>query len=86
MNLRSGSDEFHFTLGVVSPPDQTEIAAVTEAGHVMAQPVFRFAISRDTMEQFLTLMADQFDQQTLLLQRLHSLREETSKKEVNHNE
>ena len=56
MNLRSGSDEFHFTLGVVSPPDQTEIAAVTEAGHVLAQPVFRFAISRDTMEQFLTLI------------------------------
>ena len=27
LGLRSGSDEFYFTLGVVMPPDQAEITA-----------------------------------------------------------
>lgn len=86
MNLRSGIDEFFFTLGVAQPPDQAEIATVTEAGHIVAQPIFRFAISRDTMEQFLALMAGQFDQQTTLLKRWHHPGEGTSKEEVRGNE
>ena len=86
MNIRAGSDEFFFTLGVVQPPDQTEMAAVTEAGHIVAQPVFRFAISRDTMEKFLALMAGQYDQQTTLIKQLHRLGEETSKEKVSGNE
>ena len=62
------------------------MAAVTEAGHIVAQPVFRFAISRDTMEKFLALMAGQYDQQTTLIKQLHRLGEETSKEEVSGNE
>ena len=86
LDLRAGSDEFLFTLGVGLPPNQAEMAAVTEAGHLVAQPVFRFAISRDTMEKFLTLMANQYDQQTTLIKRLHHPDEETSKEEVSGNE
>lgn len=86
MSLRVGSDEFFFTLGVVPPPDQVEMAAVTEAGQIVAQPVFRFAISRDTMEKFLTLMANQYDQQTTLIKRLRHVSEKMSKEEVSENE
>jgi hypothetical protein len=82
LGLRAGSDEFFLILGSVIPPDQAEIAAATEAGHLVAQPVFRFAISRDTMEKFLALMAGQYDQQTTLIKQLHQLGEETSKEEI----
>ena len=36
MGIRSGSDEFFFTLGVVVPPDQDELLAIQEVGHVIA--------------------------------------------------
>jgi hypothetical protein len=85
MTLRGSSDEFFFTLGVVQPPDQAEIEALTENGQIVAQPVFRFAISRDTMEKFLALMATQFEQQSMLIKRLHRSDAETSKEEVGEN-
>ena len=86
LGLRGSSDEFFLTLGVVVPPDQTEVAAVEEIGHLVAQPVFRFAISRDTMEKFLTLMVGQYDQQTTLIQQLRRFSEATTKEEVSRNE
>ena len=46
LGLRAGSDEFFLTSGVVVPPDQLEAATAAEVGHLIAQPVFRFAISR----------------------------------------
>lgn len=81
MNLRAGIDEFYFTLGVISPPEQTEIAALTVNGQIqaVAQPIFRFAASRDTMEKFLTLMAGIFDQQTKIIEKLH---QQTSEEEM----
>ena len=80
MNIRAGIDEFYFTWGVVLPPEQAEIAALTVNGQVqaVAQPIFRFALSRDTMEKFLTLMASTFDQQTKIIEKLH---QKTSEKE-----
>ena len=88
MSLRASSDEFYFTLGISQPPEQTEIAALTVDGRVqvVAQPVFRFAVSRDTMEKFLTLMASIFDQQTTVRERLLHLSKETSKEEVSGND
>jgi hypothetical protein len=70
MGLRSGSDEFFFTLGVIEPPDQEELPSILEVGHVIAQPVYRFAVSRDNMEKFLQLMANQFEQQTTVKNQL----------------
>jgi|SRR5205809_7465495 len=86
MQLSASSDEFFFTLGVVPPPLPTEVAEVTKAGYLVAQPVFRFAISRDSMDKFLALMAGQYDQQTRFVQRLHRPSEETSEEEVSGNE
>lgn len=86
MGIRSGSDEFFFTLGVIEPPDQEELPAVKEAGHIIAQPVFRFAVSRDNMEKFLTLMASQYDQQTALINELRRQQTEVSNEEVSRNE
>jgi len=85
MTLRGGTDEFFFNLGVIQPPDQAEIEALTENRQIAAQPVFRFAISRDTMEKFLSIMANQFEQQTMLLKRLHCSDAETGKEEVGEN-
>ncbi len=48
MNLRGSVDEFFFTLGVVQPPDRTELSAIKETGNIQAQPIFRFAISHFT--------------------------------------
>src|SRR5260370_16683099 len=84
--IRSGSDEFFLTLGVVQPPDQSEVAALVEAGHIEAQPVFRFAISRDTMEKFLPVMAPQYDDQTRAIKQLRSLMQNATQEEVSGNE
>src|SRR5579863_5040724 len=70
MGLRTGSDEFFITLGIVEPPDREELSAILEVGHIIAQPVYRFVVSRDNMEKFLALMADQYDQQTTLIKEL----------------
>src|SRR5260370_30007239 len=71
--IRSGGDEFFLTLGVVQPPDQSEVAALVEAGHIEAQPVFRFAISHDTMEKFLAVMAGQSDDHQRAIKQLRTL-------------
>ncbi len=86
LNLRFSIDEFYFTLGAIPPLDRAEIEELSEKGQAVAQPVFRFAVSRDTMEQFLTLMASQFDQQTTVIQQLHRPSEEASKEEASRNE
>jgi len=72
VSIRFATDEFFITLGVVMPPDPPEIAAAQKAGYLEAQPVFRFAMSRDTMEKFLSAAAGQYDQQTRLIDRLNS--------------
>lgn len=86
LNLRMSLDEFYFTLGVIQPPDQAELPKIVETGHVAAQPIFRFAISRDTMEQFLTVMAGLYDQQSRLIHGLNHFNEEANKEEVSRNE
>jgi hypothetical protein len=86
MAVNTGSDEFFFTLGVVVPPDQEEMKAARETGYVVAQPVCRFAMSRDSMEKLLALMAGQYDQQTAIIQELQRKRTETSTEEVSRNE
>ncbi len=72
VSIRIATDEFFITLGVVMPPDPPEIAAAQQAGYLEAQPVFRFAMSRDTMEKFLSAAAGQYDQQTRLIDQLNS--------------
>jgi len=84
--VRAGVDEFFFTLGTVTPPDQSEMEAAVEAGHLVAEPVFRFAVSRETMAKILVLMVGQYDQQTTSMNQLHRLSEQTSKEEVNRGE
>lgn len=86
LGINSSSDEFFFTLGVVTPPDQTQAAALRETGYIVAQPVLRCAISRDTMEKFLTLMAGQYDEQTRGRERLKRSSEEMNNKEGSGNE
>lgn len=81
MNLRASSDEFFFTLGLAELPEQAEMAAVEGQIKVVAQPVFRFAVARDTMEIFLNLMADTFERQTTLRERVLKRGKETSKEE-----
>lgn len=75
--IRSGIDEFFLTLGVAVPPDQTEAATAMEVGYLVAQPVFRFAISRDTMSKFLAVMIGQYEQQTTLMKQLSDCSQET---------
>ena len=86
MSVYLGTDEFIFTLGTIMPPDQEEMAAILEAGHVIAQPVYRFAISRDNMQKFIELMESQYKQQTTLIEELQRQRTETSNEEVSRNE
>ena len=86
LGINASSDEFFFTLGVVKPPDQTQAAALREAGYVVAQPIFCCAISRDTMEKFLALMAGQYDEQTKVRNQLHQQSSEVSNKEGSGNE
>ena len=84
--IRSGVDEFFLTLGVVMPPDQAEVATAAETGHLVAQPVFRFAISRDTMAKFLAVMAGQYDEQTKSIKHLQGFSIEAGIQEVSRDE
>lgn len=86
IEIRAGVAEFFITLGVAQPPSQTEIVAMTEAGTIPAHPVARFAISYETMEQFLTLMASQYDQQIRIRQRMHRPGEGAINEEEDKNE
>ncbi len=81
MAVNAGSDEFFIMLGVVVPPDQEEMKATKETGYVVAQPVYRFAMSRDSMEKFLSLLAGQYDQQTSVMKELQRQRVSTSAEE-----
>ncbi len=70
LGVRGASDEFFFILGVIQPPEPEDMEKVNETGYVTAQPIYRFAISRANMEKFLTLMANQYEQQTTLINQL----------------
>lgn len=76
VSVHSGTDEFFFTVGVAVPPSPEELAVVAETGHLIAQPIYRFAMSRDTMEKILQLMAEQFEQQTALRNEFHQQMQE----------
>src|SRR5437667_6248829 len=76
LDIRAGVDEFFCTLGTVIPPDQVEMEVVREAGHLVAQPIFRFAVSRETMAKFLVLLVGQYDHQTTSMNQLRHLGEQ----------
>jgi hypothetical protein len=69
LNLRYSLDEFFFTLGVVLPPEVRTYEDVERVGTTLtAQPVFRFALSRETMAKFLELMNNQYRAQTTVIE------------------
>jgi hypothetical protein len=71
LNVRLTADEFFWTLGVVMPPEfRTEEEAQKASPQLLAQPVFRFAVSRQTMARFIDLIQAQFQQQSALLERM----------------
>lgn len=63
MNLRFSTDEFFFTIGTAVPPEFENIEDAKSLEQVPAQPLFRFAISRETMKQFIDLMIRQYNEQ-----------------------
>jgi hypothetical protein len=73
-----GLDEFYCVLGIAVPPAIEDLPATQNVGHIVAQPVFRFAISRETMAKFLASMTQAYDQQTAIIQQLRSVRNEVS--------
>jgi hypothetical protein len=88
MNLRASSDEFFFTFAFAELPDRSEITELPVDGQVkvVAQPIFRFAVARDTMENFLTLMADTFERQTALREQMGKPGKEAKQRGVSKNE
>jgi hypothetical protein len=70
LNLRYAVDEFFFTLGVVLPPEVKDTNELASIERLTAEPVFRFAVSRQVMQRFIDLMVTQFNQQTEMIQRL----------------
>jgi len=74
LNMRLGTDEFILTLGIVLPPDISSPDKAKEMGYrVTAQPLFQFAITRDTMGKFLQLMKEQYDRQTAVQQLMQEM-------------
>ncbi len=66
MNLRFSTDEFFFTIGTVAPPEFESAEEAKNLEQVVAQPLFRFAVSRETMKQFIILMEKQYNEQDKL--------------------
>ena len=65
MNLRYTTDEFVCTLGVVLPPVIHGPEDIEHIGtELIAEPVFRFAVSRDVMVSFIQLMQSLYEQQS----------------------
>lgn len=70
LNVRQGGDEFFLTLGVIAPPEFASPAeAEAKGGKLTGQPLFRCAVSRQTMESFMELMKNQYQLQTDALER-----------------
>jgi hypothetical protein len=63
MNLRFSTDEFFFTIGTAVPPEFEHAEDAKDFEQVTAQPLFRFAASRETMKQFIDLMIRQYNEQ-----------------------
>jgi hypothetical protein len=70
LNVRQGGDDFFLTLGVIAPP---EFASPTDlearGGKLEGQPLFRCAVSRQAMASFIELMQNQYQLQTVALER-----------------
>lgn len=63
MNLKFSTDEFFFTLGTAVPPEFENAEELKKLDQVVAQPLFRFAASRETIKQFIDLMVKQYNEQ-----------------------
>ncbi len=63
MNLRFSADEFFFILGTAVPPEFEHAEDMKGVEQVPAQPLFRFAASRETIKQFIDLMIRQYNEQ-----------------------
>lgn len=75
VNVRSGVEEFFVTLGTAMPPEITDIKDLESIDTVKAQPLFRFAMSRQVMKDVIELMQRIYDQQTKQIEMMHTLQE-----------
>lgn len=66
MNLKLSTDEFFFVLGTAVPPEFENVEELASIDQIVAQPLFRFATTREIMKQFIDLMVKQYNEQEKL--------------------
>jgi hypothetical protein len=72
VNVRGGLEEFYVTLGTALPIEVAKPEDLENIDTVEAQPLFRCAITRQTMKQIIDLLQAVYDQNTKQLESLRS--------------
>ncbi len=75
VNVRAGVEEFFITLGTGIPPEIADIKDLDNIDTIKAHSLFRFAMSRVTMKQVISLMQNIYDQQTKQIEMMRTLQE-----------
>ena len=76
INVRSGLEEFYFTLGAALPVDIKNIEDLEQVSVIDAQPFFRFAVTRTVMRQLIDLMETVYNQHIEQADALRQLQEQ----------
>ena len=63
VNVRSGQEEFFFTLGTAVPVEVTDMKDLDAIDLIDVHTLFRFAVSRSVMKQMIDIMQNTYDKQ-----------------------
>jgi hypothetical protein len=63
-SVQSGVDDFFVTVGAVVPPEIKSEEDLKKYSEIVAKPLFRFALSRSSIEQLMTTLYEQYQNQT----------------------
>lgn len=62
--VQSGVDDFFITIGAVVPPAIKSSEDLKQYSEIEAKPLFRFALSRSNLEEFISTLQEQYANQT----------------------
>lgn len=76
LSVQSGIDDFFVTVGAVVPPEIKSEEDLKSISELVAKPLFRFALSRSSMEQLMATLYEQYHNQTQRLAENKEVRNE----------
>jgi hypothetical protein len=63
LSVQSGIDDFFVTIGSVVPPEIKSNEDLEKHKEIIAKPLFRFAVSRSSLESFMNALQERYADQ-----------------------